>query len=53
MYGLPHQTEAGFADTVERVLRMRPERVALFHYAHVPWLKRHQEALELEALPSS
>jgi oxygen-independent coproporphyrinogen-3 oxidase len=53
MYGLPHQTEAGFSDTVERVLRMRPERVALFHYAHVPWLKRHQEALELEALPSS
>jgi oxygen-independent coproporphyrinogen III oxidase len=53
MYGLPHQTEAGFADTVERVLRIRPERVALFHYAHVPWLKRHQEALETEALPSS
>jgi len=53
MYGLPHQTEAGFADTVERVLGMRPERVALFHYAHVPWLKRHQEALETAALPSS
>ncbi len=53
MYGLPHQTEAGFVDTVERVLRMRPERVALFHYAHVPWLKRHQEALDTEALPSS
>ncbi len=50
MYGLPHQTEAGFADTVERVLRIRPERVALFHYAHVPWLKRHQEALDTEAL---
>jgi oxygen-independent coproporphyrinogen-3 oxidase len=53
MYGLPHQTEAGFADTVERVLRIRPERVALFHYAHVPWLKRHQEALDVPALPSS
>ncbi len=53
MYGLPHQTEKGFADTVERVIRIRPERVALFHYAHVPWLKRHQEAMELEALPSS
>jgi oxygen-independent coproporphyrinogen-3 oxidase len=53
MYGLPHQTESGFADTVERVLRIRPERVALFHYAHVPWLKQHQEALDTAALPSS
>ena len=53
MYGLPHQTEEGFARTVERVLQLRPERVALFHYAHVPWLKRHQEALDTEALPSS
>ena len=53
MYGLPHQTEDGFAHTVELVLRMRPERVALFHYAHVPWLKRHQEALDTQALPSS
>jgi len=53
IYGLPHQTESGFADTVERVLRIRPERVALFHYAHVPWLKRHQEAMDSAALPSS
>lgn len=53
MYGLPHQTRASFAKTLRTVLDIRPERVALFHYAHVPWLKRHQTALDLEAMPSS
>jgi len=53
IYGLPYQTEASFADTVERVLAIRPERVALFHYAHVPWLKRHQNAVDLDPAPSS
>jgi oxygen-independent coproporphyrinogen-3 oxidase len=51
IYGLPYQTRAGFADTVERVLRMRPDRVALFHYAHVPWIRKHQEGLPEEAFP--
>lgn len=53
IYGLPHQTEAGFAHTVERVLAIRPERVALFHYAHVPWMKRHQTAVHMDLAPSS
>lgn len=53
IYGLPHQTLAGFERTVQRVLDIRPERVALFHYAHVPWMKKHQTALDLEAVPSS
>jgi oxygen-independent coproporphyrinogen-3 oxidase len=53
MYGLPHQTRAGFAETVRTVLDIRPERVALFHYAHVPWLKRHQTALEVDEMPAS
>lgn len=53
IYGLPHQTEQGFAHTVERVLDIRPERVALFHYAHVPWMKGHQEAMDAAAMPSS
>jgi oxygen-independent coproporphyrinogen-3 oxidase len=51
IYGLPEQTAASFERTVERVLDIRPERVALFHYAHVPWLKRHQTALEIGAAP--
>jgi oxygen-independent coproporphyrinogen-3 oxidase len=53
IYGLPHQNEAGFERTVERVLAIRPERVALFHYAHVPWMKGHQEAMDASAMPSS
>jgi len=53
IYGLPHQTLAGFERTVERVLAIRPERVALFHYAHVPWMKKHQAALDLDGAPSS
>ena len=53
IYGLPHQTRAGFADTVERVLDIRPERVALFHYAHVPWMKSHQSAMDVDAMPGA
>ena len=53
MYGLPHQTRASFADTVRTILDVRPERVALFHYAHVPWLKRHQTAMDQDAMPDS
>lgn len=51
MYGLPHQTRASFARTVETIVDIRPERIALFHYAHVPWMKRHQTALDVEAMP--
>lgn len=53
IYGLPRQTRAGFADTVERVLDIRPERVALFHYAHVPWMKSHQSAMDVDAMPGA
>jgi oxygen-independent coproporphyrinogen III oxidase len=42
IYGLPHQTAAGFADTVAKVLTLSPDRVAMFSYAHVPWLKKQQ-----------
>ncbi len=51
IYGLPLQTPRSFERTVERVIAIRPERVALFHYAHVPWLKRHQTALETDDAP--
>lgn len=50
IYGLPHQTPDRFAHTVEQVItHLAPDRVAVFSYAHVPWLKPHQKALE--ALP--
>lgn len=50
-YGLPAQTEAGFAHTVDEVIALRPERVAIFGYAHVPWMKPLQRRLPLAALP--
>lgn len=53
IYGLPHQTRASFAETVAKILEIRPERVALFHYAHVPWMKKHQNAMDVTAMPSA
>jgi len=42
IYGLPHQTAASFGDTVTKVIQMRPDRIAVFSYAHVPWMKKQQ-----------
>jgi oxygen-independent coproporphyrinogen-3 oxidase len=45
IYGLPGQRRAGFESSVEEVLTLRPDRVAMYSYAHVPWLKRPQRVL--------
>lgn len=52
MYGLPHQTPDGFAETLEAVLTLEPNRIALFNYAHVPWMKPHQNALSVDTMPN-
>jgi oxygen-independent coproporphyrinogen-3 oxidase len=52
IYGLPYQTLESFAETVEKVIDISPERVAVFNYAHVPWLKKHQAVMNQEAMPS-
>jgi len=44
IYGLPYQTPERFAHTVDEILELAPDRVALFSYAHVPWLKKQQGA---------
>lgn len=44
IYGLPFQTAGTFAATVEQVIELRPDRVAMFSYAHVPWLHKQQGA---------
>jgi oxygen-independent coproporphyrinogen-3 oxidase len=46
IYGLPYQTAETFAHTVEQILELTPDRVALFSYAHVPWLKKQQNSFE-------
>ncbi len=51
IYGLPHQTREGVAATVREAFLLEPARVAVFGYAHVPWIKRHQALLPEEALP--
>src|SRR6202051_3778242 len=45
IYGLPLQTADRFAHTVEQVVAISPDRVAMFSYAHVPWLRKQQGAL--------
>jgi oxygen-independent coproporphyrinogen III oxidase len=42
IYGLPHQTAERFRETAEQVIQLGPDRIALFSYAHVPWLKKQQ-----------
>ncbi len=51
MYGLPLQTPATVAATARMVTVLAPDRIALFSYAHVPQLKKHQQALEDYGLP--
>jgi oxygen-independent coproporphyrinogen-3 oxidase len=51
IYGLPYQTGTGLAATVRVALTLEPDRIALFGYAHVPWMKRHQALLPDAALP--
>jgi oxygen-independent coproporphyrinogen-3 oxidase len=51
MYGLPYQTVENVLDTVARALSLAPDRIALFGYAHVPWMKKHQALLPADVLP--
>jgi oxygen-independent coproporphyrinogen-3 oxidase len=52
IYGLPFQTVDTFADTVDRIIDISPDRLAVFNYAHVPWLKPHQKLIHEQELPS-
>ncbi len=47
IYGLPYQTADSFRATVEQVLTLAPDRVAMFSYAHVPWLRKQQGAFTI------
>ena len=46
IYGLPLQTPDSFRATIERILEIAPDRLAVYSYANVPWLKKHQKLLE-------
>jgi oxygen-independent coproporphyrinogen-3 oxidase len=51
IYGLPRQTPASFADTLERAVELAPDRVALFNFAYLPEMVRHQRVIKPEQLP--
>ncbi len=52
LYGLPHQTRARIADSVQKLLSLGPDRVALYGYAHVPWMSRRQQMIPSDAMPT-
>ncbi len=52
MYGLPYQTAAALEATVEQAVTLQPDRIALFGYAHVPWMAKNQRMIPEEALPT-
>ncbi len=51
IYGLPLQTPVTFRRNLESVIAMRPDRVACYSYAHVPWIRGHQKGIPIETLP--
>jgi oxygen-independent coproporphyrinogen-3 oxidase len=53
IYGLPHQTADSFKKTLDEILTLKPDRLAVFSYAHVPWIKPAQKILMNEALPAA
>ena len=53
VYGLPHQDEANFGQTLDAVMSLRPDRLAVYSYAHVPWMKAHQQRIDEAALPGA
>ena len=52
IYGLPYQTEKSFAVTLEQIAALNPDRVAVFNFAYLPEMIRHQKAIKPETLPS-
>lgn len=53
IYGLPHQTVDGMAKTLDKVLDFAPDRLALYHYAHLPHLFKPQRRIDTQAVPDS
>lgn len=53
LYGLPYQDRTKIAETTHKVVTLRPDRVALYGYAHVPWMARRQTMIPEQHLPNS
>jgi oxygen-independent coproporphyrinogen III oxidase len=53
LYGLPYQTLETLRETISDIVSLGPDRIALFGYAHVPWMKKHQKMIPEAALPDT
>jgi oxygen-independent coproporphyrinogen-3 oxidase len=53
MYGLPFQSLESFGSTLDKIIKISPERIAVFNYAHVPWMKKHMSLINADDLPSA
>ena len=51
IYGLPFQTTATIKETIETVIQLKPNRIAFYSYAHVPWTQKSQRAYDENDLP--
>ncbi len=52
IYGLPFQTIESFESTIDTIIDISPDRIALFNFAYVPWMKKHQRLINVDSLPS-
>jgi oxygen-independent coproporphyrinogen-3 oxidase len=52
LYGLPFQTGPRISDSVQKLLTLSPDRVALYGYAHVPWMSRRQQMIPSDKMPT-
>ncbi len=53
IYGLPHQTKDSFDATIDQVIALRPDRIALYSFAYVPWMQKHQGKLDQSVFPDT
>ncbi len=51
LYGLPNQTNRQIAESMQKLLTLNPDRIALYGYAHVPWMARRQQMIPSDTLP--
>lgn len=52
LYGLPHQNGRRITESVQKLLSLSPDRVALYGYAHVPWMSRRQQMIPSDSMPT-
>lgn len=53
IYGLPLQTVNSFTETLDKIIDISPDRIAVYNFAYVPWMKKHQNVIHPEDLPSA